>query len=171
MIIAVTGTPGTGKTKVAKELALLLSYKYVDLNKLAEEKGLVTGMDRERDSKIVDTEKFEELEIPENSVVDGHLSHFINANTIVVLRTRPDILKERLKKRNWPQKKVQENVEAEILGVCAFEAYETGQKVLEIDTSKMSAKEVAKTIKKAIDNNKDTKQIDWLEDYEDMMSR
>ena len=171
MIIAVTGTPGTGKTEVAKELASLFSYKYVDLNKLVEEKGLVTGMDRERNSKIVDTEKIGELEIEDNSVVDGHFSHFLDADVIVVLRTRPDVLKERLSRKGWPQRKIQENVEAEILGVCAFEAYETGQRVLEIDTSKRDAREVAKNIKKVIDNNKDTKQIDWLEDYEYMLSR
>jgi len=171
MIISVTGTPGTGKTEVAKELASLFSYKYVDLNRLAEERGLVTGMDRERGSKIVDTDKLKDLVIQDNSIVDGHLSHFIISDFVVVLRTRPDVLKERISKRGWPLRKVTENVEAEILGVCSFEAYETGQKVLEMDTSKKTPKEVAKSIKALIDNNKSTKEIDWLEKFEHMLTK
>ena len=171
MIISVTGTPGTGKTEVAKELASLFSYKYVDLNRLAEERGLVTGMDRERGSKIVDTDKLKDLVIQDNSIVDGHLSHFIISDFVVVLRTRPDVLKERISKRGWPLRKVTENVEAEILEVCSFEAYETGQKVLEMDTSKKTPKEVAKSIKALIDNNKSTKEIDWLEKFEHMLTK
>ncbi|MCD6398342.1 MAG: AAA family ATPase, partial [Candidatus Aenigmarchaeota archaeon] len=33
MKIGITGTPGTGKTEVSKELSKLLNYKYIDLNK------------------------------------------------------------------------------------------------------------------------------------------
>lgn len=171
MIISVTGTPGTGKTEVSNELAAILSYTYVDLNKLAEKKGLVTGFDEKRGSKILDTDRFNELDIPSDSVVDGHLSHLVMADFIVVLRTRPDVLKRRLLVRDWPQKKVMENTDAEILGICSFEAYETGQKVLEVDTTKRNAKEVAKSIKNLINNNKDTKEIDWLEKYEYMLTK
>ena len=167
MIISVTGTPGTGKTKVAKELALLFSYTYLELNKLAEK--LVTGIDRERGSKIVDTERLGKLEIPDNSVVDGHLSQFLQADVIVVLRTRPDVLKERISKRSWRKEKIRENVEAEILGVCSSEAIETGAKVLEVDTSEKEPVDIAKDIKALIDNNKVTEDIDWLEDYKNML--
>jgi len=171
MIIAVTGTPGTGKTVVSKELSTLLSYKYVDLNKLVDDEGLVTGTDLERGSKIVDTEKFDKLELKGNCVVDGHLSHYLYADVVVVLRTRPDKLKERLEKRDWPAEKIDENVEAEILGVCSSEAHEKFQRVLEMDTSKTGPDEVAKSIKSILDKNKSIDQIDWLEDYEYMLKR
>ncbi|UCG95393.1 MAG: adenylate kinase family protein [archaeon] len=171
MIIAVTGTPGTGKTGVARELARLYGYKYVNLNRTAEKEGLVTGVDPERHSKIIDTDRLGELLVPDDSVVDGHLSHFVLADIIVVLRTRPDILERRLKKRKWSRKKIGENLEAEILGTCSSEAFESGEKVLEFDTSKGSGKKAAKTIKGLIDNNEDTEDIDWLEKYEKMLIR
>ncbi len=169
MKIAITGTPGTGKTSVAKELAEILSYAYVDLNKLVEERGLVTGFDWERNSKIVDTEKMKGLVLPDNCVVDGHLSHFLNVDVVVVLRTNPEVLKERLKKKGWNEKKVQENVEAEILGVCAYEAYESGKKVLEVDTSFKTPEKVALEIKTLIEKNESTEEIDWLEEYGNML--
>ncbi len=171
MIIAITGTPGTGKTKVAKELAKLLNYSYVELNKVAEEQGLVIGIDPERHSKIMDTDKFDEIFIKDNSVVDGHLSHLVQADVIVVLRTRPDILKKRLSKRRWRREKVMENVEAEIIGVCSSEACETGERIAEIDTTGKRPRQVAKSIKILINNNKDTKEIDWLKKYEYMLIR
>ena len=43
-VIAVTGTPCTGKTTVSKRLARLLKFEYFDLNclkKLVQENGLV----------------------------------------------------------------------------------------------------------------------------------
>lgn len=171
MIIAVTGTPGTGKTEIAKELARLYGYKYLDMNKFAEEKKLIVGLDKERGSKIVDTKGLRELFIPDNYVVDGHLSHYVQADVIVVLRTRPDFLEKRLLQRGWPPEKAGENMEAEILGVCSSEALNTGERVLEFDTSECTPREAAKTIKDLVDNNKETDDIDWLEDYEHMLIR
>ncbi|MCD6478073.1 MAG: adenylate kinase family protein [Candidatus Aenigmarchaeota archaeon] len=166
MRIAISGTPGTGKTEVSRKLSELLGYEYIDLNKLAEENGLVVGFDKKRNSKIIETRKFKNLKIPENSVIDGHLSHFVPADLVVVLRTRPYILKERLKKKGWPPKKVEENVEAEVLGICSFEAYEENQRVVEIDTTNKSPEVIAKVIKKMVDNNKFiSRQIDWTEDF------
>jgi len=171
MIIAVTGTPGTGKTKVSKSLARLFGYKYMDLNKAAEREGLVAGIDPRRHTKIVDQERLGELFVPDGCVVDGHLSQYVQADVIVVLRTRPDILKKRLKKRRWSKKKIGENLEAEILGTCSSEALESGERVLEVDTTGKRASKIAKTIKSLIDNNEDTEDIDWLKDYEHMLIR
>jgi len=166
MKIAVTGTPGTGKTKVSKELSSLLGYEYIDLNKLAEERGLVEGIDKVRKSKIIDTKKLREMDFPDNCIIDGHLSHFIPVDLVVVLRTRPDVLRERLRKKGWLPKKIEENVEAEIIGVCSYEAEEENQKVVEIDTTNKSPEVVAKIIKKMIEKNNFTyKEIDWMEDF------
>ena len=53
MIIAVSGSPGTGKTTVAKELAKKLKYKYLDVNALIKERGLSSGHDDVRNCEII----------------------------------------------------------------------------------------------------------------------
>ena len=176
MKISITGTPGTGKTEVSKELSKLLNYKYIDLNKLAEEKELIVGFDSKRKSKEIDEKKLKKLEIPDNSVIDGHLSHLIPVDLVVVLRTRPDILKKRLEKRlkenDWDRSKIQENLEAEILGICSYEAFEESKKVIEIDTTNKTSENTAKTIKEMITKKQlKTKEIDWLEDYDSMIEK
>jgi len=166
MKIAVSGTPGTGKTEVSKELSKILNYEYIELNKLAEEKGYIIGVDKERNSKIIDSDRLKNVSVPDNVVIDGHLSHFVPVDLVVVLRTRPDVLRERLKKKGWLPKKVEENVEAEVLGVCVFDAEEEKQKVIEIDTTNKTPEVVAKIIRKLIEKRNFThKNIDWMEDF------
>ena len=59
MIIALTGTPGTGKTSVSKVLHDK-GFEVVDLNKVALDKDFLFGKDEKRDSEIVDVERFDE---------------------------------------------------------------------------------------------------------------
>ena len=47
-VVIVTGTPGTGKTTLAKKLAKELNYKYVDVNKIIKKEGLCAHKDIER---------------------------------------------------------------------------------------------------------------------------
>ena len=66
---------------------------------------------------------------------------------VVILRARPDILTKRLKTRNWSDSKIHENVEAEALDICTFEAVERyDKKVNEIDTTNITMEEVADQI-------------------------
>ena len=53
MIVALSGTPGTGKTSVS---ALLQKegYEVVSLNEIAIKKGFIEGIDKKRNSKILD---------------------------------------------------------------------------------------------------------------------
>ncbi|NOX71821.1 MAG: AAA family ATPase, partial [Candidatus Micrarchaeota archaeon] len=57
MIIAISGTPGTGKTTIAKKLAKELGFEYVSLNELAEELNLYEDFDEKRNTKIVNIER------------------------------------------------------------------------------------------------------------------
>ena len=52
-VIIVTGTPGTGKTTVAKHVGKVLKLKYVDVNMLIKEKDLATGYDKKRNCAII----------------------------------------------------------------------------------------------------------------------
>ena len=63
------------------------------------------------------------------------------ADKLIVLRCRPEILKERLALRNYSSSKINENLEAEALGVCSAEsldiyednAYELDVSDLDVD--------------------------------------
>ena len=56
-VICVTGSPGTGKTAVAKKLSLKYDLYYLDVNKIVNQYKLSSGYDRKRKTNIVDTDK------------------------------------------------------------------------------------------------------------------
>jgi len=151
MIIALTGTPGTGKSSVC----MLLSEKYriIDLNALVIREKLHDGKDRERDTLIVDTDALEKrvraLVADEISdvILEGHLSHHLSIpDVIIVLRASPSELERRLRSRGYHERKIRENVEAEMLDVILVESVENPDKVYEIDTTGKPVKEVAGTV-------------------------
>lgn len=144
MKILISGTPGTGKTSVSELLAKKLEYRLVRINDLAEEKGLVEGVDKIRGSGIIDEVRLEaEVEkLSGDIVVEGHLAHLCKGDVSVVLRTRPDVLEKRLSLRKWSRKKIHENIEAEMLDVILTEAVEVNDNVVEVDTTGKSAEDV-----------------------------
>ena len=154
MIIAISGTPGTGKSEVAKLLAKNLGWKLVDLNKVAEEHNFYDDYDEERGCKIVDTKSLagevEVLGIKEDLVLEGHFSHDMPCDLVIVLRCNPGELRKRFEKRRWPKKKIEENIEAEIMGICKEEALERDKKILEIDTTGKETEKSVKEILKAL---------------------
>ena len=44
-----------------------------------------------------------------DGIVEGHLAHLLPCDRVVVLRCRPDILRERLAPRDYPEEKIAEN--------------------------------------------------------------
>ncbi len=138
-VICISGTPGTGKTEVAKALSKKLGWMSISLNDLAESKDLYAGYDEERDCRIVDEDKVRaELDRSaemHNIIAESHYAHDMNCDWAVILRTNPAELRERLKNKGWKPKKIEENVISEIMEVCKSEAMERGMKVLEFDTT------------------------------------
>ena len=55
--IIVTGTPATGKTTIAKDMAKKNKAKYIDVNLVIKKYALSEGYDTERDCEIIDTIK------------------------------------------------------------------------------------------------------------------
>lgn len=99
MIIALTGTPGTGKTSISKVLQEK-GFEVVDLNRIACEKDFLIGTDKKRDSKIVDIDKINRY-IEKNYIgkdvviVEGHISHLLKiVDKVIILRCHPKQLEK-----------------------------------------------------------------------------
>jgi adenylate kinase len=177
MIIALTGTPGTGKTSVSNIL-YKKGFEIVDLNKVACEKNFLLGKDEKRASNIVDIDRFNKY-VKENYtgkdivLIEGHLSHLLKGvDKVFVLRCHPKKLKSNLLKKGWNKQKIKENVEAEILDIILCETLEIHKKenIFEIDVSDKSLDDVASSIIEIINNeykhfNKyNIGSIDWSEE-------
>jgi adenylate kinase len=123
MRVAVTGTPGTGKTTAVERASTDLEV--VRLTELVREAGLAAGEDDERGSLVADLDAIEaRLAGRENLLVESHLAHHVPADRVVVLRCRPDELRERLLGRGEPAATAEEDAEAEALDVVLSEAVE-----------------------------------------------
>jgi adenylate kinase len=160
MIIALTGTPGTGKTTIASALKQW-DVTVISLKELAIEHGFVESYDETRKSNILDIDAIENylqtnLDNTNLIVIESHLSHLLDlVELVIVLRCHPIELRKRLLKRNWSWNKIKENLEAEILDIILCESVEYHAKhVWEIETSTKTSTQVAETIKQHfIDNN------------------
>ncbi|MCX6820936.1 MAG: AAA family ATPase, partial [Candidatus Aenigmarchaeota archaeon] len=117
MLLAISGTPGTGKTSVAELLVKNLNagvkkasekYKLVKLNALVKKAGAQVGYDDNRHSKIVGITKIRAamkalVAKHANIIMEGHFAHMLPADMLVILRCEPKALEARLKiKYDWP---------------------------------------------------------------------
>lgn len=179
-VIILTGTPGVGKTSVSRLLSKRLRAVNLDLNKMVKEDNLIIGMDKERETLIVDLDELSKRvnEIIESSsqdvILEGHYASDAVSSDLVsnifVLRRDPYELKKVLKKRGFRKTKVMENVLAEILDICLFDAVNTYgvEKVCEIDVTDSSVNEVAERILRVIHGLDKTQlgRIDWIRKLE-----
>ncbi|KAH8100621.1 AAA domain-containing protein [Cristinia sonorae] len=130
-VIIITGTPGTGKTTHAQLLAeeSPVPLKHINVGQWAKERDLYESYDEEWQSHTVDEDRLlDELEplVAEGGLIlDWHTCELFPerwADLVVVLRCDHTQLWERLEKRGYALKKIQENNEAEIMEVVLDEA-------------------------------------------------
>ncbi len=147
MLVAVTGTPGTGKSSACDVLAAR-GYAVVDLDDVARQGGFIAGRDEARGSDEVDVDALREnLRVPAKiAFLRSHYAHEMAVDLAVVLRCSPAVLRKRLEARGWPAAKVQENVEAEAIDVITQEAARRLPLVYEIDTTNRTPEETANAI-------------------------
>jgi len=141
----ITGTPGTGKSKTADEL-VRRGYAVVHLSDTV--RGYVTGKDPERDTLVIDEDRWAREFTPVEGFVEGHLAHLLPCDRVVVLRCRPDRLLGRLRERGYREEKCRENAEAEALDVCLVETLEghPPEHVLELDATETPPRDLADLI-------------------------
>ncbi|MDW5564019.1 MAG: adenylate kinase family protein [Methanomassiliicoccus sp.] len=169
-MIAITGTPGTGKSSMGAILASR-GREIIELGDLIKKHALHDGMDEERGSLEVDpdylAERLPDL-LPDGEIVlIGHLAHLVGADLIIVLRCSPSVLERRLEARGWSEAKVRENMEAEALDVILVEAVESEQETLEIDTTDMTPAEVADAVEEILAGEREkyaVGNIDWSQE-------
>lgn len=132
-IILITGTPGTGKSTTADLLVSQspIPLKHINVGELVKERHLHEKYDEEWQSYIVDEDKvLDELEplVADGGVVlDWHTCDIFPErwiDLVIVLRCDHSKLWDRLEKRGYPLKKIQENNESEIMQVVLEEARE-----------------------------------------------
>jgi adenylate kinase len=177
MLVALTGTPGTGKTSVATCLQKK-GYTIVRLNDLAIKQGYIDGVDKTRNTKLIDIQQlnlFIQKNYTTHDIVffEGHAAHLLRAiDKVIILRCHPKKLKKRLQKKGWKPGKIKENIEAEILDIILCEAVDLHQKknIFEIDTTNKTIDDVAVLLHNIVKKNfEPTKpyrigQIDWSEE-------
>lgn len=160
-VITITGTPGTGKSTLARELSLLLHYLVLDVKQFVKEHSLSEGYDRKRRCAVVDARKLNKALISElkclkaqnkgikGVIIDSHLSHFLPSGQVdlcIATRCSLPVLKKRLISKGYPEAKVRENLDAEIFDTCLVEAVERKHRLLVVDTTKKSARKIARII-------------------------
>ncbi len=176
-VIAITGTPGTGKSSAARELAKIIhAATVIDAGKFARKNGIVGGFDAKRKSWIVDTSMLKRRILgrikSENGpviIVEGHYSEEVcTPDVIFVLRCRPDVLEKRLLKRKYTKEKLEENILAEALDYCTISACENrtrNARVYELDSTRAGKKPLARTMARLIASKKYVKKYSPRIDY------
>jgi len=150
-IIIITGTPGTGKTVLAKKLANLLNFTYIDVNQIIK-----SNYDKKRSTYIINTNKLNRILISlvkntnKSLIIDSHLSHYLPSKLVdlcIVTKCDLKVLIKRLRKRKYSLNKIRENIDSEIFDICLNEAIEDNHNIMIIDTSKkINYKKIVKKI-------------------------
>ncbi len=153
--IGITGSPGTGKRTIGKELGRLTGQKVISINTIA----INTKSGKKiRGEFVVDIRKLRDKKIEtRGSIVVGHLLSLAVPSSkldfVAILRCSPEVLRIRYLARRYSRRKIRENIEAELLDLVSYSALRTyGRgKVSEFDTSQSKnparvAKRILETI-------------------------
>ena len=165
--VALTGTPGTGKSRVAA--ALSARYRVVEVADLARAWGVARPLGRgvEVDlERLISAFRRRAGRLPYELVV-GHLAHLLPVRDVVVLRCHPEKLARRLRAaRRGSAEDRRANYVAEALDLVLAEAVRPRRTVWEVDTSGRSVAHVARAVAERVRQRgpSDYGRVDWLAD-------
>lgn len=132
MNVLVTGTPACGKTSLCQMLQSELGLTHIDVGKLVKDERFYSEFDPAYDSYILEEDDEDRLldylepaMVRGGVVLDWHSCEIFPRRWIgcaVVLRADTERVFDRLTARGYSEAKRQENLDAEIMGVCEDEA-------------------------------------------------
>ena len=167
--VALTGSPGVGKSTVA--LRLRPRWSVIEVGDLAVASGCGrrAGRGVEVDLQRL-RKKFRALHrVRPYDVYVGHLAHLLPIRDVVVLRCRPVELGDRLtRSRRGSRQDRHDNVVSEAIDLVLREALSPRRRVWEIDTTGRPASIVATEVNRRIARRGPSRvgSIDWLADPE-----
>lgn len=152
--ILVTGTPGCGKTSTCELLQRRLKdANYYNISDFAQQHECYDGYDEARKSHIVDEDRLldelEPLMRKGGAIVDWHVNDIFPERLIdlvVVLRTDNTVLYDRLKSRGYHEAKIQENIDAEIMGVVIQDAQDSYEKEIVVELQSDTADQMDENV-------------------------
>ncbi|MGD2251113.1 MAG: adenylate kinase family protein [Candidatus Methanofastidiosia archaeon] len=135
MRIAITGTPGVGKTTTAQELSEYLGFTHVNVSEVASDMGAV--ITKEGDTSVVNIDILKEKLDMDDIIIDSHFAEVFEVDFVFVLRCEPKVLYKRLEERGYSKEKIKENVMAEILDYCLVNSliYHEPEQIFEVYTN------------------------------------
>lgn len=172
--VVLTGTPGVGKTTIAKEIANRLGFKLIELNSLAEEVDGIGSYEADRDTRRIKERPIrrklhEILKEGGDFIIEGHWGEIVPkeyVRQVIVLRTHPMVLMERLREKGYKEEKIRENAQAELLDYCLIKAVEKFGRsiVFEIDTTDFDVNRLASEVIEIIKEGKGLPpgSINWI---------
>ena len=175
-VVAITGTPGTGKSSVTGELQMR-GFKVLEISEAVKALGIASEYSEEYGSYEVDVEELKKkidahvATLNEKRIfLSGHLSHFVSCDFAVVLRCEPHTLYSRLGSRGWKSEKILENVRAELLDVILVEAAKRIKDVFEIDTTGINPARASDLLLQVVESGNDAMRpgnINWMGEIEE----
>lgn len=161
MRIIITGTPGTGKSTITKELGKKLGIEMINIKELIE-KIKAYKMNEEGEKEVL-LPKFrnalkEELKKRKGWIMESHLLCEIKleADFIFVLRCKRKELERRLKKRGYKKQKIEDNIMIELLDYCYMKAKKNLKgKLYELDCTNRNIEKCAEELTKVIKGKKE----------------
>jgi len=155
--IIITGTPGVGKTTHCQELAAKTSLHHLDINEVVKKHNIGEPSDNPEDPnlQIVDEDRL--LDCVENDleeggqIIDWHACDLFpvkQIDLVCVIRCDNKILYDRLKARNYGEKKLEENMDCEIMQVLLDEAREAYDEQIVVEMRSESTADVDSNVER-----------------------